>query len=360
MENEKENRYFIIWLYISILLHLCCMILFLTMRSKDNLSQTADRVYFEHDGPHIIFVQDQPDPVIPVPNDDYQLKNRIQGEESGKDHISMEQTPPVYDVPEQALSDSYKKGVKNQTNQKDQDEQGTVNIQNNATVDQQVQTEQQILAYDPQPESILQEKIPVKSSPEKVEEPLQPLEQKIVTKLHKTAQLGTENLSKVQISKHQETTPPEKNKISLKDLQQGFSQFVQAGNEHYFSHQGNAQQDDAQGLKRASYYKQLGQMYKNAHAIAPHLLNPSQYQTPSDNSVIAITIDRSGKIIHLQMVTTSGVDMLDRHHIKIIESIGSFPPVPKFIEAPLQVTATLRFLADRSSAGTFIPNQFRH
>ena len=91
-------------------------------------------------------------------------------------------------------------------------------------------------------------------------------------------------------------------------------------------------------------------MYRNAHAIAPKLINMTQ---PTNDSTALITINRSGAIDSCQILTSCGINKLDEHHIKLIESIGTFPPIPKYIEAPLQIPATLHFGHNQSFTGSF-------
>jgi hypothetical protein len=409
MENEKDNKYFIIWLYISILLHLFVVIIMLTIKPTTSSSADPDPASFNYDSTQLIFMQDEPVTAQPIPYEPKQPQPQIATRIQGGEIISAQHSPSdpkeaQKDIPAAALSDDYKKGMQNQTSIEDQGPDGTTNILEDAIINQEEQLEKQVIPPTPivpeitqreEPQivaapndlrtfmesqekriasaeilkAVIQEKMQKTSELAQTiinktdvsfnEEQPQPHIQKIISKKHRPADLGTENLSKVQLSKQTQEIASPKKKLSLQDLQTGFSQFLKTGNEQYYSVQGNAQHDDAESLKRASYYRQLGQMYNNAHAIAPNLLHGSQYDQPNDNSIIMITIERSGKISNLQMVTTSGVDVLDRHHMRIIESIGSFPPIPKYIEAPLQITATLRFLNDRSSMGTFTPTKIR-
>lgn len=399
MENEKEKKHFIIWLYISILLHLLMVVIMLSIKPTSSTSTDPDPAGLDYDATKILFVEDKPDALLPdEPKPQPQMATRIQGGPTISTQDSPAEPKPIQqDVPEQALSDQYKKSMRNQTNIKDQDEHGQVNIAEDAIIDQVEQPEKQIIAPTQAFAALqAQDKPTVDAAPTHViatpqaqekhissaeilknaisqlskatvnkeektkqvaddEEPLQPLVQKIVSIKHRSAELGLENSSKIQLSKQPTDLNPPKKKLSLQDLQSGFSQFLQHGNEQYYSTQGNAQFDDAEALKRASYYRQLGQMYKNAHAIAPNLVHGSQHEQPTNNSIVQITIERSGNISNQHIITSCGIDSLDRHHTRIIESIGSFPPIPKYIEAPLQITATLRFFGDRSSSGTFAP-----
>lgn len=385
MENEKEQKYFIIWLYISILLHLFAVIIMLTIKPTTS-SKDPDPASGNYDAAQVIFVQDQPAVQPDEPQqDEPQVATKVQGGVASPQQNPVDPKDAQQDIPTPALSDEYKKGMQNQTNVEDQGIEGNVDIPEDALIDHEEQRKKQVVPPAPQTSQLqqpqvanqntlksfiesqeqriasaemfkatIQKEMQKSSLPRFNEELPQPEVQKIMSKKHRPADLGLENLSKVQLSKPtQETTAPKK-KMSLSDLQQGFSQFLQAGNEQYYSVKGNAQQDDAESLKRASYYRQLGLMYQNAHSMAPNLTNSLLHEKPIDNSVVVVTIERSGKISNLQLITSCGIDQIDRHHIRVIESIGNFPPIPKYIEAPIQVTASF---GNRLYSGTFIPTR---
>lgn len=375
----------------------------LTIKPATSPSAEPDPAH-NNQATQVLFMHDEPEE---PKQSDFKIATRTQGGDIGLQHKPADPKDAQRDVPEAALSDDYKKGMHNQTNKEDQDPEGQVALQDDAVIAQDAQPEKQVIQpSQDQHQAVQQESTApasssheikdfieaqekriasadmlkaviadlAKASTEKQEKVTalpqesttnssidntpQPFTQKIVSKKHRPAELGEENISKVQLSKETQQVPAPKKKLSLQDLQQGFSQFLQSGNEQYYSGQGNAQHDDAEGLRRASYYRQLGQMYNNAHAMAPNL-NGSHYEKPSDNSIILITIERSGKISDCKVMVNSGVDAYDKHHMRIIESIGSFPPIPKYIEAPLQITATLHFYANRSSSGTFMPSRMR-
>ncbi|MBV8660539.1 MAG: TonB C-terminal domain-containing protein [Candidatus Dependentiae bacterium] len=388
MENEKEQKYFIIWLYISILLHLFAVIIMLTIKPTTS-SKDPDPASGNYDGAQVIFVQDEPT-IHPIPDEpkqpEMQVATRIQGGASPQQNPA-DQKEAQQDIPTPALSDEYKKGMQNQTNVEDQGIEGNVNIPEDAQIDLEEQREKQILQPAPQTSQLEQPQVATQNKlksfiesqekriaaaetlkaviqKETLQSPLlhpneelpQPEVQKIASKKHRPADLGLENISKVQLSKPtQETTIPKK-KISLSDLQKGFSQFLQAGNEQYYSTQGNAEYDDAESLKRASYYRQIGLMYQNAHSMAPNLVSSLQHERPINNSDVVVTIERSGKVSNIQMITSCGIDAIDKHHIRVIESIGNFPPVPKYIETPILITASY---GNHSNSRSFIPINIR-
>ncbi len=445
MENEKEKKYFIIWLYISILLHLFVVIIMLTIKPTNSPSTDPDPASESYDT-QVIFMQEpsiaaQPiidEPVFEEPKaeevkqSEYKIATRVQG---GSINISQDSTTSnavktakelkeaTMDKPEAALSDIYKKGMHNQTKIEDQDIDGTVNILEDATIDQQEQREKQILPpkqvqpqkiaaqnqieqmhenntndFKPSMESdqkhirsadilkaVIQDKIDKQTSStdmvmeasadtqtkseqdsdikdenqEPTEELPQSLLQKVVSKKHRPADLGSENLSKIQLSKEIQETAPSKKKMSLMDIQKGFSQFIKnsstkqiatptsstLGNSLYFSSTGNAQKDDELGLKLASYLNQTGKMYDSACSLYSDIIIKllRQQGFPSENNVINIKIERSGKITEIKTIQSCGNQIIDHYHVKVIESIGNLPPVPKYIETPLYVGAQLTF-----------------
>lgn len=152
---------------------------------------------------------------------------------------------------------------------------------------------------------------------------------------------------------------PQKTKLSLVDIQKGFAQFMQnhqsptpapstattLGNSLYFSAVGTSDKDDIAGLKFASYMNQAGKMYQSCGGEYVDLINTiiNREGVPSKNNQIAITIDRSGKLISCITTLSCGNPIIDGYHIKMVESIGDFPPIPKYIQAPLQVYAHIPF-----------------
>lgn len=361
-------------------------------QDPDPASQTLDT-------PQILFLEEEPE-VVPQLLQQHQIASRIQGgppspaqaeplKPADQDNISSKS--PEQDVPEAALSEMYSKALHNQTTEQDQSPDGTVNIDPAAIIADTIQPEQEktpavkaiintkdiietVMNQKPEelnqkidqtaktilPEEILKTVITEnKLRSMSDHDTTQPEQQKLISKKHRPAEVGLDNLSKIQLSKPAQEPTAIKKKLSLQDLQQGFSQFMRNGNEQLFSTQGNSQIDDAEGLRRASYYRQLGSMYQNAHAIAPALNQNLYADKTNGDSVVQVTIERSGKISDCRIVSSCGIDSLDQYHIKIIESIGMFPPIPKYIEAPLQIGATLYFTQSRSSIVNFMPRSRR-
>ena len=427
MENEKEKKYFIIWLYISILLHLLVVIIMLTIKPTTSTSTDPDPASGIYDT-QVIFMQepsesanltlDKPEPEE-AKQPEYKIATRIQGGVTGSQQDSTEQSSVIkstadtkeaqFDKPEAALSDVYKKGMRNQANTEDQVHDGVVDVLQDATIGLEEQRERQVL---PQAEGVAMPvttsqaeqlradttnelKALVKAQDKKfnsaeilkvvisenierqainqldqdsdrrlekfdsTKESLQPLAQKIISKKHRPADTGLENISKVQLSKETQEITPAKKKMSLMDIKQGFSQFIKnsstkqiatptsstLGNSLFFSSTGNAQKDDELGLKLASYMHQIGKMYDSAGSLYSDLivklLRKNGY--PSENNRINIKIERSGKISEIRTIQSCGNQAIDNYHVKIIESIGDLPPVPKYIETPLCVGAQFTF-----------------
>jgi outer membrane biosynthesis protein TonB len=384
MENEiKENKYFILWLYISILLHLLVVIIMLSIKPATSPSKDPDPASNDIDAAHVIFMQDKPDPIVPQPQD-YKIAARTQGGQIGMQQNQSEQKEAQLDIPAPALSDAYKKDLYNQTNQKDQDDNGQVNIAEHAVIDEHAQPEKaQETKVDPVKnnvqdqekittpadtlKAIIQEKMNKSEQSSLTKNYNQPSDhdieqlqmQKVVSKKHRPAEIGSENLSKVQLTKQTQDTGSQKNKMSLMDIQKGFSQFIQnnhvatpapstastLGNSLYFSSTGNSDKDDISGLKFASYMNQAGKMYQSSFSEYSDFITQILMKEgiPSENNQIAIVIDRSGKVISCTTTLSCGHPVIDNYHLKMIQSIGSFPPIPKYIEAPLQVHAQIPF-----------------
>ena len=411
METEiKDNKYFILWLYISILLHLLVVIIMLSIKPATSPSKDPDPASRNFDASQVIFVQDEPEPAAPEPQQpDYKIAARTQGGQIGMQDNAAEQKEAQLDIPAPSLSEDYKKGLHNQTDNKDQDTNGQVNISPNAIIDEEIQPKEQVsvakaldiqapvekkqsqtdapdtiknitqaqetrIASGDALKAIIQEKmnkqdatnLPVidKSLPQHDIDQLQA--QKIISKKHRPAELGSENLSKIQLSKQTQDTGSQKNKMSLMDIQKGFSQFIQSnqfatpapatssmlGNSLYFSSTGNADKDDISGLKFASYMNQAGKMYQSSVSEYVDKITEilQKEGIPSENNQIAITIDRSGKVISCVTTLSCGHAVLDNYHIKMVQSIGSFPPIPKYIETPLTVHAQIPFKNIKTSS----------
>jgi len=378
----------------------------LTIKPTTSPSSDPDPASLNNNSTQVIFIQDEPQPTQLTPDEPQpqlqpQIATRIQGGQVA--NMQQGQTEPKQsqqDTPEPALSDEYKKGMHNQTKIEDQDVDGGVNILEDAIIASEEQREKQVIPPTPtasqtkQLENLISAapndiktimKSDDKSAPaaeilktiisefthqaidekEKSQNNPEPKEniqrevQKIVSHKHRPADIGSENVSKVQLSKQTEKIESKKNKLSLLDLQSGFNQFIKnsstreiatptasvLGNSLYFSSTGNAQKDDELGLKLASYLNQTGKMYDSACSLYSTFIVKllRQQGLPADNNTIQITIERSGKISGITTVQSCGNEAIDNYHIKIVEAIGDLPPIPKYIEAPLCIGARFTF-----------------
>jgi len=365
MENEKEIKYYIIWLYISILLHLLLVIIMLATKPVSLPSQDPDPAPLGADETQVIFIDDKPE----EPVETFKMSTRIQGAQIATHQDSQEAQK---DGSTESLSDEYKKNITNQTDQTEHDPDGTIDIkfitpenqdqeeastQKNDTTAQSDEvidkpsknkhttddTRETSIAAEEIFKSIFEETQQQKIESQELKRNQQIRAQKLVSKKHRPANVGLENLSKIHLTKPKEEIATQKKKISLIDIQQSFNQLMRSGNEENFSRQGNAQEDDAIGLKHASYMRQAGQIYKNAHATFPEPFVYSKDEKPVRNSTIILTVERSGKISAAKQYQSCGIVAIDEHHMKIIKFMGDLPPIPKFLEAPYKIPATLYF-----------------
>ena len=151
---------------------------------------------------------------------------------------------------------------------------------------------------------------------------------------------------------------PKKKKISLQDLnlERGFSEFIRKGNAS-FSADGNADHDDAMGLKYKSYIDQVSKMHDNAFSSYPEKYIVKKDQIPARDSVIIMNIDRLGKVI-LVRSQSSGVQSYDEHHMKVLKYLGDCPRIPKYINAPFAIPS--KWLAPTSdSYGYYRPGKLQ-
>lgn len=408
MENKNEAKYYFIWLYISLLLHLLLVIIMLTIKPSSSQLTEPDPALPQIDPTQIIFMTDKS--VIPVPTPDdndevesYELAKKTQGSTTGNsdhgsfDHVSPHETSltdtdndkeheipetvvqdKILDIATKALTDEFKKGLKDLTTIEDQPladvtiqakvsaaqvtDMDDTSAQTQEIVEQALQdvdeiTIEKIMQLDKQSQkksepveqfNLLQEieAIPSKKQPEmaalalakKVAE--QPVT-KVASKKHRPLEVGTINQSKLELNKDvAENIIPTKKKFSLQDLnmQKGFSEFVRKGNAE-FSSDGNAEHDNAMGLKRASYMNQVGTMHKNAWNSYPEKYILKKDQIPVRDSIIVMVIERSGKVT-LMPSQSSGVQSYDDFHMKVLQYLGDCPPIPKYIEAPFSMPSS--------------------
>ena len=102
----------------------------------------------------VIFKQEKPEPKKQEPKKpDFKMSKREQGEPTSVQQSASKSQEPKQaqqDIPKAALSKNYKKGMENQTKEKDQDDSGQVDIPENAIIDKNKQSKKQTI----EPQSI--------------------------------------------------------------------------------------------------------------------------------------------------------------------------------------------------------------
>lgn len=125
--------------------------------------------------------------------------------------------------------------------------------------------------------------------------------------------------------------PKSKSRMSLKDLSIGFDNYRKnIGNSQYLIQQGNTTAAaSGESLKLITYNNQF------AKTMIGSIRTHPQYQliqyARGKQTVIAITIDRQGKLLNLSLIASSGDTNLDKIMIESIQSAGLYPAVPSFI-----------------------------
>lgn len=121
-----------------------------------------------------------------------------------------------------------------------------------------------------------------------------------------------------------------KKKVTLKDLQLGFSKFMQEGNNDILVQHGNTNQSpDAQALRLITYKQQLARaMLETIHAHHQyHLVQDIMRLRPQ----FTITLERSGKLKNFTLISSSGNQLFDKILTEAIESVRLYPALPQHI-----------------------------
>ncbi len=133
-------------------------------------------------------------------------------------------------------------------------------------------------------------------------------------------------------SKKIDTTNPSivKKKVTLQDLQLGFAQYMQEGNNDILLQRGNTNQPpDAQALRLITYQQQL------AHTMREAIVAHHQYHLAESirgaRPTYSITIDRSGKLVSFTWIKGSGSDILDKVMNEALQGIRLYPAVPQYV-----------------------------
>ena len=139
-------------------------------------------------------------------------------------------------------------------------------------------------------------------------------------------------ITTAQASKKTDPSAPTivKNKITLKDLQLGFSKFMQEGNNDILVQRGNTNQTpDAQALRLITYQQQLGKTIVEAVHVHHqyHLIQHIKGLRPQ----FTITIDRSGKLKEFTLVSSCGNELFDKILTEAIQAVRLYPALPQHI-----------------------------
>ena len=165
-------------------------------------------------------------------------------------------------------------------------------------------------------------------------------------KLKKEAALSEEKKekepAKLQPQSDQDPTI-QKPKVTLQDLKLGFSKFLhQEGNNDLLIQHGKKEPNDPQALKFITYNQQLARCMREA--ILTHEKWKNITHQHGKRIQFTLTIDRSGKLIDLQLRQSSTDRLLDQVTMEALKSIKLYPPLPKHItQDPYTMPWTLLF-----------------
>jgi len=378
----------------------------LTIKPSSSQSLDPDPALQQIDPANIIFVTDEP---IKQPGDNivqpYQMAQRTQGSQTGNtddkrsaaehqsnihqiidDQDQDQSQNNKFDTTNKALTDEFKKGLKDETTVKEQ-------LLADESVLEKVSATESVKTITPEQTPVLSKIIDKNSEEEKnniielfnqlaeekkIAEDQQSKQtvitqtkqdsmesiQKIESKKHRPIDVGLQNQSKLELLKDthsHENSVPKKRKLSLQDLnlQQGFSEFVRKGNAN-FSTDGNADQDDEMGIKMRSYLTQVGKMHDNACKSYPDkFIIKHQDQVPPQDSIINIMIEPSGKVT-LTRLQSSGNQIYDDYHMKVLGFMGDLPRIPKFIignDAVMPIKSIFYTASSLSTFGSYQPKK---
>ena len=190
--------------------------------------------------------------------------------------------------------------------------------------------------------------------PSKKQSKIKPIDQtaskfKIVSKKHRPAEKAKKDSVEIQFAATaDEPKKNKKKKFSLQDLKKGFMEHIRSGNDS-FSREGNSSVDDAESLKRLSYVRQIGHMYQDAEKNCKkvHVLEKDHLK----ESRVCAVIDRSGKMVEIFIIKSSGNPLLDKYHLELVQSIGMLPPIPKYIkDNPFSINFIMDYQATHLSS----------
>jgi outer membrane biosynthesis protein TonB len=121
--------------------------------------------------------------------------------------------------------------------------------------------------------------------------------------------------------------------FSLKDLQKGFTKFLRHGNNDVMSRKGDKSIDATpEDLKLMSYYRQVMNTIESAISYVGRL--DTSHFDHDKNVHYSLLINRDGTISNISFIQKSKHEHLNNHAAKVLENMGSLPPLPHYIEAP--------------------------
>jgi TonB family protein len=324
MEKYQEKKYLIVWLYISIILHLIVGIIMITLKPLDPFAKEPDPAKTNDDviAAQIIFVEEQQPQKL-------EFADRTQAFVQGNN----QETGPEENNPD------YTTGLQNQTKE-------AINMDQKGAEDTTLPDNPQLV--QPAAKTVINDTIKKFAAEEKpVSKKYRPITEK-----------GQENLSKLELLEPKANLPiASKKKFTLQDLKNGFASFTSAGDNYYLSSKNGSQKDTELGLKQLSYMNQIGKIYQNAFKFINNQLTKDE-QPPKYDSIIEISIDRSGKVTP-RIIQKSDNHQFDTQHMQAIRAMGQLPPIPQYLDAPLVITTSYYFNKPNNKFGaSFIQKNF--
>ncbi|MCX5923194.1 MAG: TonB C-terminal domain-containing protein [Candidatus Dependentiae bacterium] len=125
--------------------------------------------------------------------------------------------------------------------------------------------------------------------------------------------------------------PHSKSRMSLKDLSIGFDNYRKnIGNSQHLIQQGNTTAAaSGQSLKMITYNNQFAKTMLGS--IHTHPQYQSIQYVRGKQIVLAVTIDRQGTLLKLDVIASSGDTNMDKIMVESIQSAGLYPAVPSFV-----------------------------
>lgn len=373
-KNQEQDLQFSIWLTASIFLHILLIIIILfwyfqtslqnlfTKRTpKEVQKQLTDQQLLqlkkEEARKNAVLWKDlkKPEPKEAVKHTLIPGRQAVTEATSDKPEQKKEQKPadPIAKKAEQKTSDEKtiapKKEMPEPAKEKKQDvvkQEPQVKDLPNQNLAEQTKRKP---SWSPVQEKIKQQQSVAPNSSPKIDHPA-PLPQKTTEERHddlkekllKEAKLQAEQqiqeaknqiaIAESQASQKTSTINPSivKNKVTLKDLQLGFSKFMQEGNNDILVQKGNTNQPpDAQALRLITYQQQFAQTMREA-IVTHHQYNLVQHIRGARPSY-SITIDRSGKLLDFQLMASSGNELLDKIMKESLQTVRLYPAMPQHL-----------------------------